>query len=91
MTGGTDDGSRADPFGVGQHIGYGTVVGKVHDHIRLHRPQLSKGPGHAVFSVQTHPARHLLGELSVNQLSHCAVGAAQNRSHRAIPSFRISA
>ena len=90
VAGGADYCRCADSLGVGQHIGDGTVVGEINDHVRFHGPQFRKGPGDAVFSVQADLAHHFVTQNAADQLSHGAVGAANDCFHTFTPSFLIS-
>ena len=90
VAGGADHGGAAVRLCKGDHIPGCAVVGKIDDHIRIHRAQLLRAAGNAITAVGADPAHHFIAQNPVDQLAHGAVGAPKNRFHTSIPSFLIS-
>ena len=90
MAGGAHHQSAVVCLGVADHVGNGSVVGKVDDDVGVGVTQFRKGSGDAVFTVQAYPGGDFAAQDAVNELAHGAVGAAENGSHLSTPSRLIS-
>ena len=91
MAGGADDSGAVLCQGVAKHVCHSAMVGEIDDHFRLHVRQLGKVLAGTVFPIHTDLSHRGFSQGGTDQLSHSAIGTADNRSHTFTPCLRISA